>query len=207
MLLKTTKRLFKGQYQYKLVLTCAGAGWFRGGNFQETLDNLKKINLTDNNNWQAKSIKTKEDLDYAFELQSHLKKLINIEVRVESPWVTIYTNSKSDIDELVKIDEDKVKYISVPPAKTLLDENTIILPKINHDYKVTLGKTTHEHSTFIQWAENNAKLKLTKTCKRELTRDYSWGGTYFYVTGDNNLLMTKMHLGGSINKVERIIKA
>jgi hypothetical protein len=70
-----------------------------------------------------------------------------------------------------------------------------------------LGKTTQEHSAFIQWAENNAKLKLTKTCKRELARDYSWGGTYFYVTGENNLLMTKMHLGGSINKVERIIKA
>ena len=207
MLLKTTKRLFKGQYQYKLVLTCAGAGWFRGGDWNGPLENLKRIDLTSKTNWHAKSIKTDEDLDYALKLQSRLKKLTGIEVRVESPWVTIYTNSKSNIDELVKLGRDKVKYISVPPAKTILDNNTIILPKINHDYKVTLGKTTHEHSAFVQWAENNAKLKLTKTCKRELSRDCSWGGTYFYVSGDNNLLMAKMHLAGSINKVERIIKA
>lgn len=207
MLFKTTKRLFRGQYQYKLVLTCAGASWFRGGDWAGTLENLKKIALEDNNKWHTKSIKTKEDLDYAFKLQHQLKKLANLEVRVESPWITIYTNDKANVDSLVKIDKDKVKYICVPPSNTCLEENTIILPKINYDYKITLGKTEQEHSAFIQWAEKNAKLKLTKTCKRELTRDRSWGGTYFYVTGENNLLMTKMHLGGSINKVERIIKA
>jgi len=206
MLFKTTKRLFRGQYQYKLVLTCAGASWFRGGDWTGTLENLKKIALEDNNRWHSKSIKTKEDLDYAFKLQHQLTKLKDLEVRVESPWVTIYTNNKSNIDSLVKIDKEKVKYISVPPDRTSLEQNTIILPKINHDYKITLSKTDREQSAFVQWAEQNPKLKLTKTCKRELLRDRSWGGTYFYVTGENNLLLTKMHLGGSINKVERIIK-
>jgi hypothetical protein len=189
------------------VLTCAGASWFRGGDWSGILENLQKINLDHNNQWHTKSIKTEEDLDYAFKLQHQLKKLKDIEVRVESPWITVYTNSKSDVNSLVKLDESKVKYISVPPEKTPLEENTIILPKINHDFKITLGKTSHENSAFVQWAEKNGKLKLTKACKRELSRDVSWGGTYFYVTGENNLLMTKMHLGGSINKIERIIKA
>lgn len=207
MLFKTTKRLFRGQYQYKLVLTCAGASWFRGGDWTGTLQNLKKISLEDSNRWHSKSIKTKEDLDYAFKLQHQLTKLTDLEVRVESPWVTIYTNSKSNIDLLVKLDREKVKYVSIPPDKTTLEQNTIILPKINHDYKITLSKTDREQSAFVEWAEQNPKLKLTKTCKRELLRDRSWGGTYFYVTGENNLLLTKMHLGGSINKVERIIKA
>jgi hypothetical protein len=139
-------------------------------------------------------------------LQNQLAKLTNLEVRIESPWITVYTNDKANIDSLVKIDKEKVKYISVPPEKTVLDENTIILPKVNYDYKITLGKTDQEHSAFIEWAEKNPKLKLTKTCKRELARDRSWGGTYFYITGDNNLLLAKMHLGGSINKIERIIK-
>jgi hypothetical protein len=207
MLFKTTKRLFRGQYQYKLVLTCAGASWFRGGDWTGTLDNLKKISLEDKNHWRSQSIKTKDDLDYAFKLQHQLNKLANLEVRVETPWITVYTNDKSSIDSIVKLDKDKVKYISVPPANTPLEENTIILPKINYDYKITLGKTDQEHSAFIQWAEKNSKLKLTKTCKRELARNRSWGGTYFYVTGENNLLLAKMHLGGSINKIERIIKA
>jgi hypothetical protein len=206
MFFKTTKRLFKGQYQYKLVLTCAGASWFRGGDWSGVLENLKKIDLTNKNPWRRDSIKTEQDLDYAFKLQSQLKKLTDIDIMVQTPWITIYTNTKSNIDAIVKLDKDKVKYVSVPPT-TPLAENTIILPKINHDYRVTLGKTTQEHSAFIEWAEKSTKLKLTKTCKRELSRDSSWGGTYFYITGDNNLLLAKMHLGGSINKVERIIKA
>ena len=208
MLFKTTNRLFRGQYQYKLVLTCAGASWFRGGDWDGTLENLKKCTLDDKSaGWHSRSIKTKEDLDYAFKLQHQLSKLKNLEVRVESPWITIYTNDKASVDSLIKIDREKVKYVSLPPADSQLEENTIILPKVNYDYKITLGKTNQEHSAFIEWAEKNTKLKLTNTCKRELARNRSWGGTYFYVTGENNLLMTKMHLGGSINKIERIIKA
>jgi hypothetical protein len=214
MLYKTTKRLFKGQYQYKLVITCAGASWFRGGDMDSVLDELKKVVIKSEPNgkisthypsWRV-GIKTQEDLDYAFKLQSQLKKLKDLDVRVESPWITIYTNHKSQVDTLIKLDQSKIKYVCVPPSNVSLDENTVILPKINFDYRITMGKTTHENSAFVQWAETNSKLKLTKSCKKELTRDRSWGGSYFYVSGENNLLMTKMHLGGSINKIERIIK-
>lgn len=208
MLFKTTKKLFKGQYQYKLVITCAGASWFRGGDWDSVLDQLKKTNIIENAAIGFRtSIKTQEDLDYAFKLQSALRKLKDIEVRVESPWITVYTNSKSDVDSIIKLDNTKIKYVSVPPTNASLQEDVIILPKVDYDFKVTLGKTTSEHSSFVSWAESNNKVKLTKTCKRELTKNMSWGGTYFYVKGENNLLMAKMHLGGSINKVERIVKA
>ena len=180
------------------------------------LDELKKVTIpTDISKtssstpyytaWRA-GIKTQDDLDYAFKLQSHLKKLTDIEVRVESPWISVYTNSKSHVDSIIDLDEDKIKYISIPPEHASLEHNTIIMPKVGFDYRITLGKTIQNHSAFIGWAEGNKKLKLTKACKRELNRDRSWGGTYFYISGDNNLLMAKMHLGGSINKVERIIK-
>ena len=107
---------------------------------------------------------------------------------------------------MVDLDKSRVKYVSLPPDNTTLVENTIIMPKIDYDYRVTLGKTNHENSAFIEWAEANPKLKLTKGCKTELQRNQSWGGRHFYVTGDNNLLLTRMHLGGSIAKVERIVK-
>jgi hypothetical protein len=216
MLYKTTKRLFKGLYQYKLVITCAGASWFRGGDMDSVLNELKKVVISDGtqkstnppfySTWKS-SIKTQDDLDYAFKLQTQLKKLKDLDVRVETPWITIYTNNKSHIDTLIKIDQSKIKYVSIPPSNIVLDENTVILPKVDYDYKITMGKTTTENSAFVQWAEGNAKLKLTKSCKKELIKDRSWGGSYFYVTGENNLLMAKMHLGGSINKIERIIKA
>jgi len=201
-----------GRYQYKIVIVCAGSSWFRGGDLDGVLEELNKIKLTTTNRvhnepaWRS-SIKTQEDLDYAFKLQNKLSKLTDIEVRVESPWISVYTNTKSNINELTKLDADKVKYISCPPSSGSLQENIVIMPKMNYDYKVTLGKTIQEHSAFIQWAEGNAKLRLTKSSKKELSKNNSWGGAYFYVTGDNNLLMAKMHLGGSINKVERILKA
>jgi hypothetical protein len=210
MLYKTTRRLFRGVYQYKIVLVCAGAQLFRNANMDDSLDQLKKIDLSANTSqvsWRTSYIRTQDDLDYAFELQSLLSQLKDIDVRIESPWVTIYANSKSDIDELANLDTTKVKYISVPPDSTALDTDTVIMPKMDFDYRVTLGKTTQPNPAFVSWAESNKNCKLTKSCIRDLGKTRSWGGTHFYITGKNNLLMAKMHLAGAISKVERIIKA
>jgi hypothetical protein len=207
---KTTKRLFKGIYQYKVVLICPGATWFRSGDMSATLENLKKVNFDSKkvNNWyhHHAHIKTPEDLDYALKLQNALSKMSDIDIRVESPWITIYTNNKKDTEILSKLDESHVKYISMPVAGKTLQENTVVMPKMNFDFRVTLGKTTSENLGFVEWAKKNAKVKLTKSCIRDLNKPRSWGGTHFYITGDNNLLLAKMHLGDSIAKIERIVK-
>jgi hypothetical protein len=210
MLYKTTRRLFRGIYQYKIVLVCAGAQLFRNADMDDALEQLKKIDLSitpSKLSWRTTYIKTQDDLDYAFALQSSLCQLKDIDVRIESPWVTVYANSKSDIDSLANLDETKVKYICVPPDSTLLDTDTVIMPKMDYDYRVTLGKTTQPNPAFVSWAESNKNCKLTKSCIRDLAKTRSWGGTHFYITGKNNLLMAKMHLAGAISKVERIIKA
>jgi hypothetical protein len=130
----------------------------------------------------------------------------DIDIRIETPWISVYTSNKKNIDKLVNLDKDRVKYVCVPPANTTLSEDTIIMPKMDFDFRVTLGKTSNECTAFVSWAETNAKVKLTKSCIRDLSKMRSWGGTHFYVTGDNNLLMAKMHLGGCISKIERIAK-
>lgn len=205
---KITKKLFNGQYQYKVVLVCPGANAFRSGNMATTLAELKKVDLSSIDSYTRFriGIKTQDELDYAFKLQSQLSQLEDIDIRVESPWVTVYTNSNSNVTQLISLDEGKVKYVSLPPTNTILDKNTIIMPKMMYDFRITLGKTNYNHVTFINWAESSSKLKLTKSCKRDLSKDRSWGGTYFYITGENTLLMAKMHLGDAIAKVERIIK-
>ena len=203
---KTTTQLFYRKYQYKIVVVCPGAQLFRNG-LEQALEHLTKVNLgrTDSK-WRTSHIKTQADLDYAFKLHNALSAMDDFDVRVESPWISVYANDKKQIDKITKIDNDRVKYVCVPPNNVTLDSNSIIMPKMDFEYRVTLGKTNQEHNAFIQWAETNKKLKLTKSCKKELSKPLSWGGTHFYITGDNNLLMTKMHLGGSISKVERIIK-
>ncbi len=188
-----------------------GASVFRSGDMDATLRQLQAIDF---NNpapgalsfWRA-NIKTKEDLDYAFLLQSSLKKMVDVFIRVESPWISVYTNTKKHVDELVKLDPTRIKYVSTPPEGELLETGTIILPKIDYDYKVTLGKTNQENSAFVEWAESNLKVKLTKSCIKHLLRDQSWGGSYFYISGEKNLLVAKMHLGGTISKIERILKS
>ena len=208
MLYKTTRRLFHNTYQYKIVLVCAGAHFFRSNDLSGVLTKLSEIDITSKKaNWRSNFIKTQDDLDYAFKLHTALGKIQDIDLRVESPWVSIYSNSKKDIDMLAKLDPGNVKYICVPPANSGLTNDTVIMPKMNFDYRVTLGKTIQENTAFVAWASTNKKCKLTKSCIRDLGKNRSWGGTHFYITGDNNLLMAKMHLGGSISKVERIIKA
>jgi hypothetical protein len=199
MLYKTTTKLFHGIYQYKIVLVSSYASNFRSGDWDKCLEQIEKsLNI---------SPKNVEEKKYATDLQALLSRLSGLEIRVESPWISLYSNNKTDIDNIAKIDKSRVKYISQPADTVSLDAGTVLMPKMNYDYRVTLGKTTQPNYPFIEWAENSTKCKLTKSCIRDLTKTRSWGGTHFYITGDNNLLLAKMHLGGSISKVERIIKA
>ena len=207
---KLTKSLFYGKYQYKVVLVCPGASLFRK-DFDSILSELKVIKLRLNMDRTPVSVRrsainTQEDLDYIFKLNNYFSSISDFFLRVESPWISFYTNDKKSVDGLIKIKSDNIKYICKPPDSGL-PEDTVVMPKIDFEFRVTLGKTNQEHSTFIGWAEQTSKVKLTKSCKNALSRAKSWGGTYFYITGDKNLLLAKMHLGGSISKVERIIKA
>lgn len=202
---KTTTKLFHGTYQYKIVLVSSGVSIFRNGvsAASETITSIQNQDKIGGYN----IIKNKEDLHYISKLLGIFKKIKDFDYRIESPWLSVYSNSKQDVDKLANLDKNRVKYISIPPESGSLVENTVLMPKKNFDFKVTLGRTTSEHTTFVEWAEGNKNLELTKSCKRDLTRDRSWGGTHFYVTGEKNLMLTKIHLGTNIAKIERIVKA
>jgi hypothetical protein len=205
MLTKITNRLFNNKYQYKVVLVCGGASYFRDKDFDQIRQRLADFNFEERY-YKNAGIKNQEELNWTFKLLVALQNMDDYNLRVEQPFISIYTNTKKDVDKLVKLEPTKVKYISVPPTNNTLAENTIITSKLDFDYRITLGKTTREHSAFVNWASSNKKLRLTKSCIKELHKNRSWGGTYFYITGDNNLLMARMHLGEAINRVDRIVK-
>lgn len=169
---------------------------------------LDKVDLTVvTSKVRRNAIKTQDDLDYANAVCNQIKKFSDCKVRVETPWVSVYANSEKDILALAKINENRVKYISKPPAGVTLQPGTVIMAKCDFEYKVTVGRTYSENSAFVHWAEANpTKVKLTGGCKRDMLKPSCWGGSHFYLTGDNVLLMAKMHLGSSIAKIERITK-
>jgi hypothetical protein len=209
---KVTRKLFRNKYKYKIVLVCAGSQWFRSGDLDLIYEHLTRFIPTVNGEdtarhaWLTK-IKSKEDLDFCFKLHKQLCKMSDFDLRVESPWLSIYTNEKADIDSLKKIEPAQVKYISKPAKNIVLEQGVVIMSKTPYEFKVTLGKTCQNFSAFVDWAEIHPKVKMTKSCKKDLLQEKAWGGTHFYVTGEKNLLLAKMHLGGSINKIERIVKS
>lgn len=186
MLVKETRQLFKNTYQYKIVLVSSGAPLLRNGNdLDETLKIIETYDL--NNNKTYIRFKSKDALDYCKSLVKCIKNLKDYEIRVESPLISFYTNNKSDLDQLARLDESMVKYISVPPKDGIVS-GTVIMPKIDYEFKVTMGKTRQEHTDFILWAEKDTRVKLTKSCRRDLTKITSWGGTHFYINGEKTYL-------------------
>lgn len=204
---KETRSLFLGKYQYKIALVCSSATLFRGGDIDNAVLELAKIDIRapEHFSYWSSRIKSAEDLEYVRSLCSDFKKMTEYDLRVEQPIINIYTNDVKSVKLFEKKYADTIKFISKPSEEGVLTSDTIIMNKMNFEYRITMGATKQEYSSFVEWAENHPKIKLTKSCKRDLIRGKSWGGTHFYVTGDNNLLMTKMHLGGTISKVQRII--
>ena len=204
---KETRSLFLGKYQYKIALVCSSATLFRGGDIDNAVIELAKIDLKhpEHFSYWASRIKSAEDLEYVRSLCSDFKKIADYDLRVEQPIINIYTNDIKTVKMFEKKYSDTIKFISKPAEEGTLSSDTIIMNKMDFDYRITMGSTKQEYGTFVEWAEKHPKIKLTKSCIRDLNKSRSWGGTHFYVSGDNNLLMAKMHLGGTISKVQRII--
>lgn len=212
MQVKITKKLFHDRYSYKVVIICQGAQTLRDRNFNKALTLLKSTDFSNNIKATGRlpkdiHVRHEDEADYLIRLLEQLINMTDYELRIETPWVNIYTNNLDDIDTLIKLDPDNIKYICQPPANTTLSSGKVIMSKVDYEFKVTLGKTTQSYEAFLEWADSNKNVKVSKGCIKELSSPKSWGGKYFYITGKNNLLMAKMHLGGCIAKVESVIKA
>lgn len=202
---KETKRLFMDQYGYKAVLIVPAAQWFRSKNFEFTEEKLRDVDVNINNT--TSRIRTPADLEYAKKVCATLQSIVNYDIRVETPLISIYTNNPQDIDKLCNIDLNRVKYISKPPANGI-SKNTVIMEQEGWDYKITLGRTRQSYENFVEWAENGKDLvKLTGGCKSALLRNNHWGGSHFYVKNDKALTMIRVFLGGSISRVDQVVKA
>lgn len=202
---KQTTRLFNGKYKYKIVLVSKAAAWFRGCD----LANVKKnMGIVSNSTVQWVKKLTPHDMDYVLKLVTALTPMTDYIVRVESPYINFYTNTEKDIEKLAKVDPTVVKYVCLPSpgSETDLELNKIIVKNIDHEFRVTMGRTRQNHANFVEWAEDKDKLRLPKRAKQELAKDRSWGGYYFYVKDEKTLTMVKMFVGGEIQCVERCVK-
>lgn len=208
LLIKDTVSLFMGKYQYKVVLMCAVASWFRNKNLKQVEQKLN--NNHENDFWFGSKIKAAENVSFTHKLTEELKKFnaSEYDIRVESPLINVYTNNKLYVELLTAIDSSFIKFVSLPNKDILpLKKGDVIVKNLDFDYKVFMGSTRRNYKDFLNWSVDNDKIRITKRCTKDLNKDRSYGGSYFYVKGAKTLTMVKMFLGSDVSRVENVIKA
>ena len=203
---KQTTKLFNNKYKYKIVLVSKSASWFRGCKFDH-VDKCLAVEVTQAGDLWAIKLNPFER-EYTVQLCTLLKKLVDYEIRVESPFISFYTNNKLDVEQLAKIDFDKVKYVSMPAIGTenILDQGNVIVKNIDFDYKITMGRTRQNFTNFVQWCNGKDKIRMPKRAQKDLSKSNCWGGSHFYVKDEKTLIMVKMFVGAYIHSVETVIK-
>jgi len=199
---KETTRLFNNKYKYKIVIVTALSTWFRGDNLSRIQEKIDHYDAT-----KAKQHRSElGGVKFVQELYNKLSNMLDYNLRVEHPYISIYSNSETDITDIANIDLQQVKFVCRPKHEKLLAVNTIIAPHINFLYKVTLGKTQQPYHSFIKWCENNNKIKISKGTTKRLMQSTSYQGGFFYVKDDKALTVVKMFVGSCITKIETIVK-
>lgn len=202
---KHSNKLFLDRYQYKIVLVSAGVHAFRSGNLDHAFKILSEFNpsLSQDYRFYNRYI-TQDNIDYLFEIYEVLLHIQNYSVRVESPWLSIYTNSLDDIKKLNDLNSLKVKEIYETPAYLTSGECHSTLP---YDYKVLIkqSKSKQPVIAFYDWAVNNKNIRLPKSCESILKGESYSTDSYFYVKGDHNLTVCRLHLGSLIKKTQKIV--
>lgn len=203
-----TIKLFEKKFKYKIVLKTPVAHWFRSNDLANVKNKLKLLKETGKLPYKEEDrLRNLDDTKYVQQLVNLLSKFSDYKLRVQLPYVTIYTNSQKNIESLASIDVKNVKYISLPKeGSLLLESNKIVLKRLDYAFKINLKGTTQEFNNFITWAENNSKIRLTKRVKKDLTSEYSVGGGYFYVKDDKTLSMVRLFIGPCIRSVETVVK-
>jgi hypothetical protein len=200
---KHTDKLFHGKYKYKIVVSTSVAGWFRGNNLDYT---LKCLNDTGGHFYRSVNSVEKT---YARELYNVALHMEDWTIRVETPFISFYTNNEADLEKIVKIDNQRIKYVSIPDptSQDKLINGIVLVKTLDFDYKITMGSAKQNLSSFVNWSKDNPKVRLPKRAQKDLVKDYSPGGSYFYVKDAKSLTMVKMFLGSYITKVETVVRA
>jgi len=207
-LIKDTLSLFSNKYKYKVVLLCPLASWFRGNeltNVAERIEDLKNRGVHP----QWTKLKLPDDIAFTKQILKTLESFgQNYDLRIEQPFINFYTNEPSYVEKFANISPERVKYVSMPNKNNPdLVAKSVIVKKLDFDYKIFMGRTRKNYADFVAWSEGNKKVKLTPTVKKHLLRDRSWGGSYFYVKGEQTLTLVKLFLGSDIAKIDNVIKA
>ena len=205
MLFKEMKKLYRGKYQYKIVLVCTGIWAFNSGNLDNAFKALSALqNQTDSEPLTRYKLEDQLSVSYLFNVYNVLTSIEDFTVRTEGAWLSVYLNSQKDVEALYNIDSGRVKNIYKVPENLSVGEYVSSLP---YEFRVSFRrKPGTDLLLFYEWAKDHEKMRIPKSCARCLKNE-SWQDTgYFYINGEKTLTMAQLHLGRHITKIEKIVK-
>ena len=189
---KEMKKLYLNKYQYKVVLVLDAAWLFRGNNLERAKEQIFEIREAKSPSPYIKIF----DTDLVLNLIDVLESIEDYTVRVERCYLSLYFTEDKHIRTIKKLMGSHVKEIYEP--KIPLSEGTVV-SSLPYDYKVHV-KLNHsaDYSAFVEWAADNSKLRLPSSSKLALIHETWYNMVYFYVSGEKQLTLARLHLGSGI---------
>lgn len=131
----------------------------------------------------------------------------DMKLRIQHPWMQIYSNDIKWLKSIVKKVPDSCEELWEPSKSNmnLLEANTIISYNIkDYQYKVTLGNRTCPN--FINWVDSNLdKIKIGhKTYDAIAHNDYT-KGLYFYIRDEKVLNLINLIIGPAAQRIDKIV--
>jgi len=198
-----TRKAYFGKYYCKLVVNCPGGKLIDTEYddmyyaLRERVQNQRGYNYG-GSWWHAEKAAelAKADVRQLSLLKEIKQKTDNIKVRVEEPWVQIYTENEDELKLVAVRFPDELKHtiqsVYVPADEQDLERlkvGKILLPansKIAHKYKIVLKDGTYQSivkQQVLSYLESlGEEIRMSKGSKAMLERpfNYLWG-VYFYI--------------------------
>lgn len=212
-----SKKLFYDEYLYKLSIHQPLAPIFRGKNFsnaRNVLDRMQQDFEAGKPLFRTSYLRSTyvlpEELQNAQTLLHFLSKsTVNYKLRVDSSWLSLYSNENKFLENVMKKLGDRMFEYHRPNPSTIElikeSKNTIVVKKsIPYEYRVTLGEFTNP--SFAVWSKKNPdKIKIGKCALDEIENNGYTRGFYFYARDKKIIQLLSLMIGDSIRRIDKVV--
>ncbi len=206
--LQTANKLYFGEYRYKLTVLGYGAIKFENIHNYPTPASFKYLEVCFGKYttmWQYENGAYQDDREFLLKFSQALSKCSpDYMVEHDVKFLSLYSNNVETIETLANVEPSHVCEV-FKVHDSITEPNTIYLPGINFKYKVTVQVIRKNRVEFKNWASNTKSIHLTDHIIEKLSKENSFGASYFYASSDSALTMAKLLLVDGIIEVDTII--
>ena len=221
------KKLFFGQYLFKIKCYCPGARTIYSKNYDCLRKSIyQRLEMHEKSynyggSWYQLYSKIKTD-EFAFNVRLNqlqyfqmLQDFDNFSIRIEEPFISIYSNKEEDLYQIAKnCYPDRLREIHLPESiaaqHVLLNNEIIVSQQSDFDYKVLLKPYKFDNQQTKEFFKNtlsniSVSVKLTKSTKNFISSPamYYTGG-HLYADNLHTVLLLQLAFPNLISSIFRV---